>query len=51
MSGAQWRISCQVHFSKAYEQRFTISPRRNRSEGRIPFEFRAWPMHRKSAEV
>lgn len=38
----------QAHFSKAYKARFGISPRSDRSEGRIPFEFRAWPMHRKS---
>ncbi len=41
-------FSSQVHFSKAYKERFGIAPRIDRSEGRIPFEFRAWPMHRKS---
>lgn len=38
----------QAHFSKAYKERFGIPPRSDRSEGRIPFEFRAWPMHRKA---
>lgn len=42
-------FSSQVHFSKAYRERFGISPRSDRLEGRIPFEFRAWPMHRKPA--
>lgn len=38
-------FAAQAHFSKAYKERFGIAPRRDRSEGRIPFEFRAWPMH------
>jgi len=33
------------HFSRAYRLRFGIAPREDRVEGRIPFEFRAWPMH------
>ena len=33
------------HFSRAYRVRFGISPREDRVEGRISFEFRAWPMH------
>ncbi|MGI9494359.1 MAG: GlxA family transcriptional regulator [Geminicoccaceae bacterium] len=33
------------HFSRAYRLRFGIAPREDRIEGRIPFEFRAWPMH------
>ncbi|MGI9434094.1 MAG: GlxA family transcriptional regulator [Geminicoccaceae bacterium] len=33
------------HFSRAYRVRFGIAPRDDRIEGRIPFEFRAWPMH------
>lgn len=37
----------QVHFSRAYKDRFGLAPTRDRVEGRIPFEFRAWPMHRK----
>jgi len=35
----------QVQFSRAYRQRFGLSPRKDRVDGRIPFEFRAWPMH------
>jgi len=38
-------FSNQSHFSKAYRQRFGLTPRRDRLEGRIPFDFRAWPMH------
>ncbi|MFA3919704.1 GlxA family transcriptional regulator [Ruegeria hyattellae] len=34
----------QAHFSRAYKQRFGLSPREDRIEGRVPFEFRAWPM-------
>lgn len=41
-------FSTQVHFSRAYKERFGIPPRTDRVEGRIPFEFRAWPMHRKA---
>lgn len=40
-------FSSQVHFSRAYRDRFGLSPRQDRVEGRVPFEFRAWPMHRK----
>lgn len=36
----------QVHFSRAYRAQFGLSPSEDRVEGRIPFEFRAWPMHR-----
>lgn len=39
-------FSSQVHFSRAYKTRFGISPRTDRLEGRVPFEFRSWPMHR-----
>ncbi|MBY6115313.1 GlxA family transcriptional regulator [Mameliella alba] len=39
-------FSSQVHFSRAYRERFGLSPRSDRIEGRVPFEFRAWPMHR-----
>ena len=35
-----------VHFSRAYKKRFGLSPRQDRVEGRVPFEFRAWPMYR-----
>ncbi|MEI4195414.1 GlxA family transcriptional regulator [Roseovarius sp. E0-M6] len=35
-----------VHFSRAYKARFGLAPSRDRIEGRVPFEFRAWPMQR-----
>jgi transcriptional regulator GlxA family with amidase domain len=37
-------------FSRAYRERFGLSPRADRVEGRVPFEFRAWPMHRKTKD-
>lgn len=37
-----------VHFSRAYKDRFGLSPSRDRIDGRVPFEFRAWPMFQKS---
>jgi AraC family carnitine catabolism transcriptional activator len=40
-------FSSQAHFSRAYRERFGLAPRSDRVEGRVPFEFRAWPMHRK----
>lgn len=40
-------FSSQVHFSRAYKDRFGLVPSKDRIEGRIPFEFRPWPMHRK----
>lgn len=43
-------FSSQAHFSRAYRDRFGLSPRTDRVEGRVPFEFRAWPMHRKQRE-
>ncbi|MBV9914413.1 MAG: helix-turn-helix domain-containing protein, partial [Sinobacteraceae bacterium] len=39
----------QVHFSRAYRARFAIAPSSDRIEGRIPFEFRAWPLHHPAA--
>jgi len=36
-------FASQVHFSRAYRARFGLPPRRDRVEGRVPFEFRAWP--------
>jgi transcriptional regulator GlxA family with amidase domain len=42
-------FSSQVHFSRAYRERFGLPPRSDRVEGRIPFEFRPWPMHRKAS--
>ena len=41
-------FASQVHFSRAYRARFGLPPRQDRIEGRVPFEFRAWPMHRKT---
>lgn len=38
-------FSNQVHFSRAYHERFGLPPRQDRIDGRVPFEFRAWPMH------
>ena len=37
----------QVTFSRAYGERFGLPPSQDRTEGRVPFEFRAWPMHRR----
>ncbi|MGI9301339.1 MAG: GlxA family transcriptional regulator [Gammaproteobacteria bacterium] len=34
-----------VHFSKAYKRKFGLTPRQDRVAGRVPFEFRAFPMH------
>ncbi len=41
-------FASQVHFSRAYKARFGMSPSKDRIEGRVPFEFRAWPMYRRS---
>jgi len=41
-------FSSPALFSRAYRERFGLPPRTDRVEGRIPFEFRAWPLHRKS---
>lgn len=38
-----------VHFSRVYKERFGLTPSRDRIDGRVPFEFRAWPMFRKSS--
>lgn len=38
-------FNSQVHFSRSYKKRFGLSPGSDRIEGRVPFEFRAWPMH------
>lgn len=43
-------FASQAHFSKAYHDRFGIQPRADRVEGRIPFEFRAWPMYQSPAD-
>jgi AraC family carnitine catabolism transcriptional activator len=39
----------QAHFSRIYSERFGLAPSRDRIEGRVPFEFRAWPMHNPAA--
>lgn len=44
-------FSSQVHFSRAYKERFGLPPSKDRIEGRVPFEFRAWPMHRKPLDL
>ncbi len=36
----------QDHFARAYKARFGLPPSRDRIEGRVPFEFRAWPMYK-----
>lgn len=38
-------FSSPEHFSRAYRARFGLAPRTDRIEGRVPFEFRAWPTH------
>ncbi|MEO1140718.1 MAG: helix-turn-helix domain-containing protein, partial [Pseudomonadota bacterium] len=43
-------FASQVHFSRAYRARFGLPPSKDRIEGRVPFEFRAWPMHRKGED-
>src|SRR5215475_3028085 len=43
-------FSSQAHFSRAYRERFGLAPRTDRVEGRVPFEFRVWPMHRKKRQ-
>ncbi len=40
-------FSSPVHFSRSYRDRFGLPPSQDRIEGRVPFEYRAWPMHRK----
>lgn len=35
-----------VHFSRVYKERFGLPPKRDRIEGRIPFEYRAKPLHK-----
>ncbi|MEM8793065.1 MAG: GlxA family transcriptional regulator [Pseudomonadota bacterium] len=37
------------HFSRAYRAAFGLPPRKDRQEARLPFEFRAWPMHPEGA--
>ena len=33
--------------SGSYKDRFGLPPSQDRTEGRVSFEYRAWPMHRK----
>lgn len=40
----------QSHFCRAYRDRFGITPRQDREEGRVPFDYRAWPMHQPGKE-
>ncbi|MEM9045505.1 MAG: GlxA family transcriptional regulator [Pseudomonadota bacterium] len=42
-------FSSPEHFSRAYRGAFGISPKKDRTESRLPFEFRAWPMHPQGA--
>ncbi len=46
---AEVAVACgftsQAHFTRTYSQRFGLSPGKDRVAGRIPFEFRAWPMY------
>ncbi|MEM1427878.1 MAG: GlxA family transcriptional regulator [Pseudomonadota bacterium] len=44
-------FTSQAQFSRAYKKRFGLPPSRDRIEGRVPFEFRAWPMHRKRTDM
>jgi len=38
-------FSSQEYFARAYRKRFGLQPSRDRREGRIPFQFRAFPSH------
>ncbi len=38
-------FASQTHFTRAYGKRFGLPPSRDRIAGRVPFEFRAWPMY------
>ncbi|WP_299847952.1 GlxA family transcriptional regulator [uncultured Roseovarius sp.] len=40
-------FASQVNFSRAYKARFDATPSQDRIDGRVPFEFRAWPMYRR----
>lgn len=35
----------QSHFCKVYRERFGLTPSQDRQDGRVPFNYRAWPMH------
>lgn len=38
-------FSSAVHFARAYRKKFGLAPRDDRAASRVPFEFRAFPMH------
>ena len=38
-------FSSSEHFARAYRQKFGLTPREDRVAGRVPFEFRAYPMY------
>jgi AraC family carnitine catabolism transcriptional activator len=38
-------FASQTHFTRAYSHRFGLAPSKDRVDGRVPFEFRAWPMY------
>ena len=38
-------FSSQEYFARAYKRRFGLQPSKDRHEGRIPFQFRAFPSH------
>ncbi|MEM1004299.1 MAG: GlxA family transcriptional regulator [Pseudomonadota bacterium] len=40
-------FSSPVHFTRSYRDRFGLPPSQDRIDGRVPFEYRAWPMHPK----
>ena len=38
-------FSSQEYFGRAYKRRFGLQPSKDRQEGRVPFQFRAFPSH------
>lgn len=38
-------FTSSARFSRAYRQRFGLTPSRDRIEGRVPFQFRSFPSH------
>ena len=38
-------FSSQEYFARVYKKRFNLQPSKDRQEGRIPFQFRAFPSH------
>ncbi len=39
-------FSSQEHFARTYRMRFGLAPSQDRHDGRVPFQFRAYPAHR-----